>query len=314
MPVTLPQLPGSDLITYSSMRTFKTCPRKFLYRYELGIRRTDEASYFGFGRAVHVGLDARAKGAERADAANAALEQWTRADLIDAVTVRELLLGYWWWWEEHAHDAAIDVVGIVESERAFSMAIPGHRTFHAAGKRDRIVTVRDGRTLLMENKTTSDSLEPSSDYWKRLLIDEQISLYLLAARNDGHDVSSVLYDAIRKPGIAPKIIDRKSGQRESADEFAARLAADIRERPAFYFARREIPRLQADLDEFARDLRQQALSIRHAQRYGHFYRNTAACVGFGTCEYLDSCHSGLDPENLPGNFVRVPDIHPELKG
>jgi ATP-dependent helicase/DNAse subunit B len=49
---------GRDTLTYSSVRTFQACPKRYYYRYELGITRTDEgdSEALTFGRELHLHL------------------------------------------------------------------------------------------------------------------------------------------------------------------------------------------------------------------------------------------------------------------
>lgn len=49
---------GRDTLTYSSVRTFQACPKRYYYRYELGITRTDEgdSEALNFGRDIHLHL------------------------------------------------------------------------------------------------------------------------------------------------------------------------------------------------------------------------------------------------------------------
>lgn len=220
--------------------------------------------------------------------------------------------------------------------------------FRNAGKRDRIVRLADGRVAVIEAKTTGDSVAVDSDYWVGLRVDDQISRYLNSAKDDGHQAVTVLYDVLHKPGIKPtniplldgdgtKIVLDAAGERvrtkdgkkwretgdtalgyvlqtrpETAEEYGKRLLADITERPDFYYARREIPRLQADLDDFALSLWQRQQQIRDAQRNGRWFRNSDACTAMGRCEYIDICHNCAPLDPLPAGFERVQDIHPEL--
>jgi hypothetical protein len=73
------------------------------------------------------------------------------------------------------------------------------------GKIDKIVLV-NGRLKVREHKTTSDSIDPTSDYWSRLRLDNQISFYVLAARMAGYDVDGVDYDVLHKPQIKPAML------------------------------------------------------------------------------------------------------------
>jgi len=283
---------------------------------------------------------------------DAKVQEW----LVERITVACLLSGYFWFWEREGLPRAFDPIEYVESEGSFELPLinpdTGMQTptWRNGGKTDAIVRLRDGRVAVMEHKTCSDDIGPTSDYWTRLRIDGQISNYFLAARARGHDVQTVLYNVIRKPTIRPKqipvldeqgfkiVLDRdgqrvrsKDGKkwRESADaaegwtvyttietpdDYGTRLTQDISERPDFYFARREIPRLDADIQEFRSELWQMQQQIREAQKTGRWFRNTSACLTFGRCAYLDVCSGGITPNQIPAGFVRVNDLHPELSG
>jgi hypothetical protein len=213
---------------------------------------------------------------------------------------------------------------------------------------DAIVTLPDSRLALEELKTCGQDIGPESDYVKRLRIDAQISLYFDAAKKTGHDVQTVLYDIIRKPTIRPKsipvlddaglkiVLDQTNGQRvfkkdgeprrsatdgqimqiriELPQEYGDRLTADIGERPDFYFARYEIPRLDADLIEARFEFWQMGQLLRDCEKFGRWPRNTGSCIGFGRCPYFELCTGGYEIESgiIPAGFVRVDDVHQEL--
>lgn len=222
--------------------------------------------------------------------------------------------------------------------------------FLNAGKRDGLVELGDARMAVREAKSAGEDIGPDSVYWKRLKIDAQISNYYITAEDQGRPVATVLYDVIRKPTISPRqiplldkeglkvVTDVATGERvmlangkprQSADvskgwtlehrretdaEFGERLTADIAERPAFYFQRREIPRLADDLKEYREELWQIQSAIADAQRNGRWFRNTGACMIHGRdCEFLDVCGRRLEPGEVPEGFKRVNDIHPELQ-
>lgn len=217
-----------------------------------------------------------------------------------------------------------------------------------AGKIDAIVRMPSGQTAVVEYKTTGESISPDSDYWPRLNCDPQLSMYVLAARHLGYETSTVLYDVTRKPSIAPrqipildetgaKVVLDASGERvytgrgsprqtgdaamgyvlqsriESPVEFGERLTADMGERPEFYFARREVPRLEDELDDFRAELWQQARAHADCVRHGRWFRNVTQmnCAG---CEFSQLCLHGVtvDPRNPPVGFVRLDEVHPEL--
>jgi len=227
------------------------------------------------------------------------------------------------------------------------------RTFELAGKYDAIVRLMDRREAVKENKTTSEDLSPDSDYWLRLRGDQQVSQYFVGARANKHPVDTVLYDATRKPTIKPrqvpvldeegrKIVVDEQGARvfllkkgeptdkprqsasskdgftlrtrkETPEEYSERLLADIGARPSFYYARREVPRLEDDLAEFQLELWQQAKQLRESQRAGRWFRNISrqTCEW---CDYSDLCLNSvkINLDEPPAGFVVRDTAHPEL--
>lgn len=346
MTISLPQLQGENVLTHSRMQCAKTCPRRHYFQYELGVRRDTTSTPLRIGSAFHLGRDLRAKGHTREEAIDIAiagyevLPKWATDDdlvrewMYERETVACLLNGYFWWWEEGGHEPDITIIELVESEKAFELPIRNPETgaastmFRVAGKRDAIAKFADGRIKVLETKTTGDDVTPGSDYWLRLRLDQQISLYMLSAQEDGIDVESVVYDVVKKPTIKPykataaeskkytkdgKLYANMRENAESPAEWRERLTSDIQERPQYYFARREIPRLPSDLDTFRLELWQQAASIREARKSGRWFRNTGACISPYRCDYLDICHNEIDVTEPPPGFVRVLNIHPELQ-
>jgi len=80
--------------------------------------------------------------------------------------------------------------------------------FDHGGKVDGMAIDLDtGDELVVEHKSTSDTLGPETLYWRRLAIDSQVSKYLLTLRQNGkHGVSTCLYDVASKPKTKPKAI------------------------------------------------------------------------------------------------------------
>lgn len=340
-----------QLITHSRQQAFKTCRRQHWYSYELGLRRLDDAKALRMGAAFHEGIaalpdltaaccavrDRYARCPEQFDAYWWAIEQ---------ETILRLVCAYHWRWE----NAGLEVVATEQAFQIplvnpeTNKATP---SFDLAGKIDGIVRLEDGRLAVKETKTTGDELGHDSPLWRRLRIDHQISLYIHAARQCGFAVDTVLYDVVRKPSIAPtavplvdvdgfKIVLDSRGERaktakgawrQTADkdaglvlqtrpmtvgEWGEKLTADITDRPDFYFARVEIPRLDQDIDEYRSELWDIQQMIREAQKTGRWYRT----VNRNTCEfctYFEACSSGQDVSAAPPGFQFVADVHPELE-
>lgn len=266
-------------------------------------------------------------------------------------TVCVLLNLYDWRWQEFDSQKRVEAseepftVPVVNPETGRSS-----RLFVYAGKIDRRIVLPDGRLALEENKTTSDDISPESDYWKRLRVDTQIARYVLAARHLGHGIDTVLYDVTRKPGMRPgtvpltdaegvKIVLDANGDRvrtkdgkkwrqtgdtaegytlqvrpETPAEWGARLHEAVAANPDAYFARREIPRTDMELQEARRDLWNHAQILHQCDSENRWPRNSSACIGFGRCAYLDLCSTNWHPADgaVPDGFVRITDTHQEL--
>ena len=222
--------------------------------------------------------------------------------------------------------------------------------FRIAGKIDRIVRrpLFPDQMYVLETKTTSRDISPTASYWQRLTIDSQITRYMYAARRMGYPVVGVIYDVIRKPEIYPaqvaakdeqgrKIVLDQDGKRvfkkdgeprqtgsekdgytvqtalETIEEYGDRLSQDICDRPSFYFQRKEIARLDSDLDQFERELWDDARTLDFHQQANIWTKNTGACMSPYRCEYAVLCFQGWTPEQpTPDGFQYVTDVHPEL--
>ena len=337
-----------QVLTNSRMATAKSCLRKCFYRYELCLAKETEARPLRFGSAAHKVRELVRKGVPVEQAINSACEGFAQDEdsQYDAWTVRALMTGWAWYWQEPTGSA---IMSEVPWEMPLINPATGalSRTWKLAGKIDGIDRLSDGRIAVSECKTTSEDISPESAYWLRLRADQQIALYMLAAKTLGHDVQTVLYDVIRKPTIRPSLVPdldanglkivivdatgkralnkngspRQTGGEgytvkghiETPQEFAERLLADIQERPEYYYQRREIPILDADLEELRWELWQQGQALRAAQLHNRWYRS----VGRMTCDYCDYSdiclqHLTVDPANPPSGYVIMQDPNPEL--
>lgn len=342
-------------VTHSSMSSFKQCRKHYNFAYNLGIRRDVDAKPLRMGSAYHAGLEMLAITGEIEPALEAASESYRFTPEqfdsweweIEETTVRALLSGYFWRWRESG-------ITHLATEQKFSLKIRHPKTnriipgWEWSGKIDGVVRLADERQAVQENKLLSDSLDSDSDLFRRLQIDSQISGYMVAARQLGYPVDTVLYDVTRKPTIKANdipILDgdglkivldqtgtrvltkqgkpRQTGDNElgyvvvtrrmTAEEWGEKLVADIGERPDFYYARREIPRLDQDLEEWQAEMYEVQRTISEAQKTGRWFKTVSPST-CDFCPYFGLCSSGLDPQSgsLPVGFVRVEDVHPEL--
>lgn len=323
----------TQLLTHSRLSTFRACPRKHFLRYEIGLAAEHEDFALRVGTAFHAAQEAADLGQDP----EAAITALGTLDAFDAAMTAAMFAVHREYWAGHA-------LQVIATELQFEMPIMNPDTSHPSrvwaigGKIDRIYQLSSGLLAVQDYKTTSEDIGPGSDLWLRLALDQQMSIYLLAARALGHDVQAILYDVTRRPMQRPlkatPIEERKYTQKpskqadgtirpagsiyasqretdETPEEFAARVAAEMRARPEHYFARHEIAKLDRDLDETAYDIWTQQLAMREAQRSGRWFRNPSHCE---RCEFLPVCGQDLrrDMPSAPSGFRILPDVHREL--
>ncbi len=316
-----------QLVTNSSLRTFKTCRKQYEYRYQIGLRPVEDSFALKYGTAFHRAVELLET--EGLEAAITYLLGTGWSDPYAPHTLAAQIRAYAeHWWNKpfisetlHAEETfAIDLIN-PESGRA-------SQGFDLAGKIDAIVRLADGRLAIRETKTMSEDPGNNSRYWNRLLIDPQITLYFIAAKRLGFEVETVAYDVIRKPCMKPALATAPEARKytkegkvyanqrefdETPAEWQERLYADMMERPDFYLNRKEIPRLDQDLDEFHSDTWDAVKDLRHAQLSRRWYRtvtkNCDQCPYFGFCTGMKI----YEPGTVPEGFEIVDDIHGELQ-
>ena len=345
-----------QLLTHSRMQSFKSCRKKHYFEYEIGFRRVTDSKALRMGTAGHSAVDVIKKGGELEQALMAVASHYQDppegADAwewqMEQETVESLVTGYHWRWGRAG-------ITIIESEKAFRLPLVNPETNSAtplwdvAGKIDGIIEM-DGRLLVLEHKFVSDPIDQDSDYWRRLALDSQISVYTWAARSLGYNVSGVLYDVIRKPTIRPELVPRLDehglkivldahGDRvmkkdntprqtgdlaagyvlqtrpQTSEEWSQKLLADIGERPDHYYQRIEIARLDQDIEEMQHEMWSIQKTIREAQLNQRWFKTVSRdtcsyCPFFGLCT---SSYQHIPGGIAPEGFVHLANLHPELE-
>lgn len=324
-----PVIPGKHLMTESRMRAARACQRLHHLQYDLGYRPVTEEDVLRFGTLVHRGLEtwwiAKKDGSEPLAAALAAIQG--EADPYDLVRAEALLTAYHLRWVDEPYE-----VIAVEAQFETSLVNPAtgaaSKTWRLGGKIDVILRdLRDGRTLIMEHKTSSEDISPGSAYWARLRMDGQVSTYFRGAEALGHQVAGCVYDVLGKPALRPykatALEDRKykkdgtlyANQRtedEAPEEFRVRLMEAIAAEPNRYLARGEVVRLESELQEALFDTWQLGVQLRDAKAAERYPRNPDACVRYGrTCPFFDVCSGAASLEDA-SRFRRLEQVHPEL--
>lgn len=284
-----------EVLSHSRLNQFRTCPRKYSFEYiraRVPIRKTKALEV---GTAWHKAMEVYWK-----EGREAAI-QWliSQVDLLDEVDTAKLVALL-----RHYNPPA-EQYEMVSIEEQFEGAIrvPGRphalHGYRFGGWRDMVLRDRAGRLWLLERKTTSDEIVGWGDFWRRLNLDFQTSVYLLYGTFEG-----VLYDVVRKPMLRPSKADEVTAATQRVpviDAYLERVSKEIATNVGAYFQFREIRKTPEDLAETTADLAQWAQNLRACHRSGRFPRNTGACRGlWGPCQYIDVCSgaASLDDDAL----------------
>ncbi len=335
-------------LTATSVSTLRKCPRQYQYRYEFGLSRISERGELTFGKAYHAGLAQFALGTDRDAAIDLATAGLT--DPMMAATVRTLLAGYHWRYSEaRLHPVAVEQAFEVPLINPDTGA--ASRTFVLAGKMDlrtpdEIVEYKTGGEDISDGSMywLRLRLDPQlSLYWlaaramgceprvvvydvtrKPTISPKKLTMADSAKFLDTAEYMGQRFDVLVSGGrievngvaaeVEPGVKSGTFAVRETIDMWAARLLQDISERPNFYYARREVPRLDDELAEFQAELWAESQTLLHRRARGLWPRtgcNTRAC---DYCQFADLClqRISVDPQNPPAGYEILPDVHPEL--
>jgi hypothetical protein len=347
-----------ESLTHSRMQSAKDCLRRHFLQFEflgVGLKKIRTSEPLRFGTVIHRGLDLLASGISIDDLCQlvrswyAEIPAWCQTQeeqadwFMECEKAIRLLLGYVWRWGEGGFE-------LVATEQIFDIPLINPATgrestnWRLKGRIDKVV--REGsRMLLMEHKTTGDPIAPDSEYWEKLRIDSQISLYMLAARESGYPVETVIYDVIGKPQTRLRnplyqmtqadkealncgvyfderfeqdVLDGAvAAKRETPEMYGARLAQAITAEPDRYYARREIPRLDSDINWLRRDLWGIQKRISFCQHNEYWDQNTHACNSPWRCEMCEVCYGGFDVLSpgapVPPGYILKSSQHEELE-
>lgn len=317
-------------LTNSSLKTFRECPRKYNFAYEMELEPAVSPEYFRFGSLWHIGLEAWAKNKnldEALDAMNAE-HQHLMEDEYSMFKAFALMEAYH---ERYKDEPYTCIPSDIEREFVAPVLNPDtardSKLFTYRGKFDRLYRDRSERILLVESKTTSENIAPESDYWRRLQMDSQISGYYLGAEASGLKIESCLYDVVRKPALQPlkatpvenrkytkdgKLYAAQRDKDETPREYYERVKADIASRPDYYFARKEIPRSANDLNDHLFDVWNTAQTIHSSRKNGKWPRNTSSCITLtSTCPFWAACSGQASIED-PSLYKKKGSAHKEL--
>jgi len=308
--------------TQSALKLFRRCPRKFFWRYVMGLRPKTKSASLWIGTLFHQTV-ARWISQKRVTMERISRREIQAMDeeLQDTMSLYDqeeleklqgamamfagMCMGYA---QVHASDREIWRIDRKLVEKEFSIDFGD---FEFQGSIDQIVTEKKtGHRLLVERKTASTVTE---SYIDRLALDTQTRGYLLGAERSGLPCKKVVYDVTRKSKLRRKA-------NEDQLEYEVRVANDYFERPEFYFVREELRFSKKDLAAFEHEARQTHAAFMHLLESAEDPTDPRAwsiddqeCNAyFRMCEYHQLCLRGLD-QGASAIFNRAESMHPELE-
>lgn len=207
-------------ISASSYDRWWQCPRLYYWEYVVRLKRAREDGARRFGTMFHAGLESWWRAMDggdvpwrNADAAFVAAMQavaenarHVETDPFEVARAEAMITAY------HVKNLELDFTSVIEGggvEHYFRMPLRDEagrfiNHWEVIGRLDVIKQFADGRNKPVEHKTTAQEIHLGADYWKRLSVDTQASIYVDAARFIGFpDTRETFYDVARKPELRP---------------------------------------------------------------------------------------------------------------
>jgi hypothetical protein len=320
----------SHYLTNSERGTYRQCPRKWYYNYELQRITPYPQEPLFFGSAIGLGLDAIWEGKEDYITP---FKDYLEANGFQSDDKKDRMLTLYYWgvgmldgYKKHFNFDAWELVAV---EHQIEWEVGGGITLR--GMIDKVIRNKEtGYLFVLDHKTTSmDVHDMSSLFWTSKAIDPQLVGYSLALEQEMGEPVYMIYDAIKKHGSkGPKLkagvrkkkdeseedwAERKADNTESWEEYAARVHEDYMTKPERYYKTGVINRNNAELEEWKAEFLVDAACIFNSRFYNAHPKVASACSAYGkTCEYLAVC-SHMDSIDS-NNFITKENRHPELDG
>jgi len=308
-------------VTYSSIDTFRTCHRKYFYKYDQCIKPKKQAWPLLDGTAVHKGLEWLYANRVWIDLPEGkkpigwpcVASFWPflegiyegRSNESDEkeveshkAYVKGMLTGYTLIYKADEFDSFIpEVQGEVYIKNSYLR----DNGFTLGFKMDGILR-KGSVSRILETKTTSS--RGVVRFLNNLRLDDQSHTYLYGARSKGYPVVDILYNVICKVGF-------KQNQFESDEKFLKRIyqayiddSQRDPEKRKYYF-RESIVRSPVELAEWEEDVKQVTSDMEGYMKY----KCPKRCGDYSGCEMLPLCEGADVIDEL---FVKKAGPHEEL--
>jgi len=290
-------------ISYSSLRTFQTCPKSYWYRYHAGRIPRQVSDVLFVGTAAH-----ETTSIWWTDGPSAARDYlFDRCDAISPLDAARLAATL------SVYNPPRDDFEIEGIEVPFKVTVKnpdtdrGMKNIRLIGFADMIlVNKRTGKRVIREYKTTASEIVGFGPFWSRIAIDTQISIYALA-----FGISDIVYDVTRKPALRVSAADRKEAgadatEAEIYEAFCRRVSAKCADNPGEWHQWREIHKSSDDINTARRSIFEAVKQLKHSTSERLWPMHTHSCANWGSCKYLDVCagRACLDDDEMFEDYER----------
>lgn len=273
-------------LSYNSGAVFRSCPKKYYWRYIKGYKPIIRPISLALGSVLHDAFDKFYKGSSEDNILNDIGTKFNEmigsveaTDQEDWLIAKYTAMGMWLYfpYKKEKFEA-------LATEEEFAIPLDTDVVF--VGKVDGRVK-KKGIWWVRELKTTSLSFR---QFQGKCQTSAQGTGYVYGLLPK-YDIQGILYDYVKKPIL-------RKGMKETADDFGRRIMRDYKLRPKYYYNRYHSYRNPVDIKNFSEDTIKLAYDILDKIQSGSFYRNLDQCWHWGKeCEYAKICFQEV-PDQL----------------
>ncbi len=350
-------------LTHSRLRKRRACARDETWTFDQGYRPIeDEHEARDFGTLWHQAHDVHAKGKKLSSLFEHDIDPISDDEAIRRrqymrAKVSALWVCYNEYWSEKTFGAKgkdstraqpgddpvvmvpfpnVELYKLIAAEQVFTAPLVNPHTMRKStiwqlrGAADGVLQDSRERHVVLERKSTSLDITDGSDYFTKLSLDYQLSIYTIGVESLGYETHGCVYDVTKRPGQRPLKATPEEKRKVKKDgtpyaniryadetplEFYERIVEAIREDPEKYFQRRFVSRNEGQLFAFLENTWEDAKAKREDQLADRGERrpNPDACFMYGQCHFWSCCSTATHPRDYPDKYQKLDDPFVELR-
>jgi len=290
----------NNVFSASAISTIEQCEMKAYYEYEEGWELKTISNGLKTGLMMHDAQEMYLHG-HNCSAVLDSIEQEVKSrswheDPLFLPKLRSYIKGYYQAWESKDADAftrgKYEILSI-EEDFMFRVDAGSMTAVDFVGRTDAVLLDKENDYIvLMEHKNVSskDCQDPSSIFWQSLSMNNQLTIYATYLEQKYNKPVYVWYDVVlTSPQTKPKIIDRKTKERESSEEFEKRITEIYMDEKENRYIRKLIPILDGSRIQRMDEIMSIAYTSNSVAYIGNAKRNTQSCRNYGGCAFLSAC-------------------------